>query len=570
MSSAASSGASSLPRLRPIPPDEQVDNPPPFKAKLGGYSKPPWHDDSDPVSGWEPEFRALAAALDRGRALGEWGLAFAHLRAGARRTLAFLRAEQYADFAAVLEDLSKPNWTRDELDLLVSTFRERARTTDSDHAGRILDVTFRSVAAAEKQRHPRWPSDAAHELLDPPTRAETLWAARCLRGMWVHAPESCAEAGAAGATEALVRTLANGVPPPPRDSPADMLQGALDRWVREEGDKKKARGGEGGGETDEKRAEATGEDGSSRPARGPGPGGGPPVKIAFPDGWEAASEGFEETGFPSSMSIGWDVDDPVATFGQPSEDDVRCEILEALLALLSGSAPCRAEFVRSLGGVRLVAEFLVPWLAEGGGEEAPSELVQRCIVFLGVLVKHILPDGSSEEVTRDAASALAAEAEATLTETIGAEAAAEILEAAEELNSEEGAGAGADAGGAGDESEDDASGGARSRDGNEAPGGSSSRRSSGGGAAWRRRSSGGSSGASGEGRRAAPEERDAAGEEPRAPSGEEPRAPSGEELLAGALGAMRVAGLDPDGRLAGLAADIAANRDAADEGEGEK
>ena len=52
--------------------------------------------------------------------------------------------------------------------------------------------------------------------------------------------------------------------------------------------------------------------------------------------------------------------------------------------------------------------------------------------------------------------------------------------------------------------------------------------------------------------------------------GEEPRAPSGEELLAGALGAMRVAGLDPDGRLAGLAADIAANRDAADEGEGEK
>ena len=184
MSSAASSGASSLPRLRPIPPDEQVDNPPPFKAKLGGYSKPPWHDDSDPVSGWEPEFRALAAALDRGRALGEWGLAFAHLRAGARRTLAFLRAEQYADFAAVLEDLSKPDWTRDELDLLVSTFRERARTTDSDHAGRILDVTFRSVAAAEKQRHPRWPSDAAHELLDPPTRAETLWAARCLRGMW--------------------------------------------------------------------------------------------------------------------------------------------------------------------------------------------------------------------------------------------------------------------------------------------------------------------------------------------------------------------------------------------------
>jgi len=94
------------------------------------------------------------------------------------------------------------------------------------------------------------------------------------------------------------------------------------------------------------------------------------------------------------------------------------------------------------GGVGTVAGYLVPWLAEGGGEDTPGEVVQRCIVFLGVLVQHVLPGGlpgshpggpgggGGEQLGR----ALAAEAEATLEETIGVEATREILIAAEELD----------------------------------------------------------------------------------------------------------------------------------------
>ena len=107
-------------------------------------------------------------------------------------------------------------------------------------------------------------------------------------------------------------------------------------------------------------------------------------------------------------------------------------------ALLSGDERCREAFVEG-GGVQTAASYLVPWLAEGGGEEAPSELVQRCIVFLGVLVRHVLPESESRwtpgrsEDARDGRS-LAEEAEATLEATIGAEATREILLAAEELD----------------------------------------------------------------------------------------------------------------------------------------
>jgi hypothetical protein len=60
----------------PPPPlePERVDTPPPFRPKLGGRGRAPWHGGND-VHTWEPEFRALAAALDRNRAAGEWGLA---------------------------------------------------------------------------------------------------------------------------------------------------------------------------------------------------------------------------------------------------------------------------------------------------------------------------------------------------------------------------------------------------------------------------------------------------------------------------------------------------------------
>ena len=87
--------------------------------------------------------------------------------------------------------------------------------------------------------------------------------------------------------------------------------------------------------------------------------------------------------------------------------------------------------------MQTAASYLVPWLAEGGGEEAPSEPVQRCTSFGGVGATRC--PGSDRggrpgrAKTRDGRS-LAEEAEAMLEATIGAEATREILLAAEELD----------------------------------------------------------------------------------------------------------------------------------------
>jgi hypothetical protein len=131
------------------------------------------------------------------------------------------------------------------------------------------------------------------------------------------------------------------------------------------------------------------------------------------------------------VSIGWDVEDPEAVFGQPSLDVVRCEILEALLSLMARDEPSQSAFVKR-GGVRVVAGYLVPWLAEER-DEAPGELVQRCIVFLGVLIRHVLPT-TGTDADAESGQGLAARAEATLEATIGAETTAEILEAAAHLH----------------------------------------------------------------------------------------------------------------------------------------
>jgi hypothetical protein len=266
-----------------------LDNPPPFEPALAGHETAPWHAYGD-VAKWEPEFRALASALDRGRALGEWNLAFAHLRAGARRALACCRAEQYAHFAELLEQLAadEPNpsvtLTRaephssdaagvggvssdDTRALRLSTLREKLATSETDHAARILRVTFGRRAVAEKQlrsglRDRRFSLEASSananddelnedvfsssltgeihgesDMADPPTLAEMLAATRVLRGIWVHAPASCAAAGAAGAADALTRALepAGAPPPPPRDSPSDLLQRALEQWRLDQG-----------------------------------------------------------------------------------------------------------------------------------------------------------------------------------------------------------------------------------------------------------------------------------------------------------------------------------------------
>ena len=223
-----------------------ADNPPPFEPALAGHGAAPWHAYGD-VAAWEPEFRALASALDRGRALGEWNLAFAHLRAGARRALACCRAEQYAHFAELLEQLAadepnpsptltqaEPNPTPSDAPgvggvpsdetraLRLSTLREKLETSETDHAARILRVTFGRRAVAEKQlrnglrdRERLEASSNANDddsneddeaslterhgesdMADPPTLAEMLAATRVLRGFWVHAPASCAAAHA--------------------------------------------------------------------------------------------------------------------------------------------------------------------------------------------------------------------------------------------------------------------------------------------------------------------------------------------------------------------------------------
>ena len=445
-----------------------LDNPPPFEPALAGHETAPWHAYGD-VAKWEPEFRALASALDRGRALGEWNLAFAHLRAGARRALACCRAEQYAHFAELLEQLAadEPNpsvtLTRaephssdapgvggvspdDTRALRLSTLREKLATSETDHAARILRVTFGRRAVAEKQLRSglrdrkRLEADdnlnddelnedvfsssltgeihGESDMADPPTLAEMLAATRVLRGIWVHAPASCAAAGAAGAADALTRALepAGAPPPPPRDSPSDLLQRALEQWRLDQGleaDDEK-RSGRGSRPSD---AQDTAFVSSSSP---------PPLKVAFPEG-----KGEDGSTNASLVSIGWDVEDPDASFGQPSLDVVRCEILEALLSLMARDEPSRSAFVKR-GGVRVVAGYLVPWLAEER-DEAPGELVQRCIVFLGVLIRHVLPT-TGTDADAESGQGLAARAEATLEATIGAETTAEILEAAAHLH----------------------------------------------------------------------------------------------------------------------------------------
>ena len=448
-----------------------LDNPPPFEPALAGHKTAPWHAYGD-VAKWEPEFRALASALDRGRALGEWNLAFAHLRAGARRALACCRAEQYAHFAELLEQLAadEPNpsvtLTRaephssdapgvggvssdDTRALRLSTLREKLATSETDHAARILRVTFGRRAVAEKQlrsglRDRRFSLEASSananddelnedvfsssltgeihgesDMADPPTLAEMLAATRVLRGIWVHAPASCAAAGAAGAADALTRALepAGAPPPPPPDSPSDLLQRALEQWRLDQGleaDDEK-RSGRGSRPSDD--IADTAFVSSSSP---------PPLKVAFPEG-----KGEDGSTNASLVSIGWDVEDPEAVFGQPSLDVVRCEILEALLSLMARDEPSQSAFVKR-GGVRVVAGYLVPWLAEER-DEAPGELVQRCIVFLGVLIRHVLPT-TGTDADAESGQGLAARAEATLEATIGAETTAEILEAAAHLH----------------------------------------------------------------------------------------------------------------------------------------
>ena len=450
-------------------PVDALDNPPPFELSLAGHETAPWHAYGD-VAKWEPEFRALASALDRGRALGEWNLAFAHLRAGARRALACCRAEQYAHFAELLEQLAadEPNpmvtLTRaephssdapgvggvssdDTRALRLSTLREKLATSETDHAARILRVTFGRRAVAEKQlrsglRDRKLLSEASSnanddelnedeeaslrgfphgesDMADPPTLAEMLAATRVLRGIWVHAPASCAAAGAAGAAGALTRALepAGAPPPPPRDSPSDLLQRALEQWRLDQGleaDDEK-RSGRGSRPSDD--IADTAFVSSSSP---------PPLKVAFPEG-----KGEDGSTNASLVSIGWDVEDPELSFGQPSLDVVRCEILEALLSLMARDERSQSAFVKR-GGVFVVAGYLVPWLALES-DEAPGELVQRCIVFLGVLIRHVLPT-TGTDADAESGQGLAARAEATLEATIGAETTAEILEAAAHLH----------------------------------------------------------------------------------------------------------------------------------------
>ena len=209
-------------------------------------------------------------------------------------------------------------------------------------------------------------------------------------------------------------------PPPPRDSPSDLLQRALEQWRLDRGDG-----------VDSRRAPRVSRADVSDEYSPP------PLKVAFPEGRGEDGEA------PAAVSIGWDVDDPETAFGQPSPDAVRCEILEALLSLMARDESSRAAFL-ARGGVQTAAGYLVPWLAEER-DEPPGELVQRCIVFLGVLIRHVLPTPRDD---RDGALSLAARAEATLEATIGAETTAEILEAAEDLH---------DVGDEGEASGDDAS-----------------------------------------------------------------------------------------------------------------
>lgn len=391
---------------------EEIDNPPPVSIRPRGHLSAPWHGgDDDPVSGWEPSLQALAAALDRTHCNEQWKLAFAHLRAAPRRNLAFVRASCYSKFVEVLDDLTDVElFEQEERDLLVDVFRQRMAAHETDHVPMILDVTFRSKPVADKQRNREAGKES--ELMDPPTRAEMFQALRLLRGLWLHSPRSCEAAGKAGAVEALLHSFIKGVPDPTEDTVAWQMARALEDWKRQ---------------VEQAEIDGTLED-IKKKAKEKKPG--PPFRISCPGG-------FDEHGRPvgNELLFEFDFDDPEVEYGQPDEDEVRLETLEALLALLSGpDQECRRQFMK-LGGVASVAEFLVPWLSENGGEDEPSELVQRCIVFVGVLIRHALPgDGDkTDRDDKDEGKQMAEQAEATLREIIGPDATEEILAAAEEL-----------------------------------------------------------------------------------------------------------------------------------------
>jgi len=438
--------AGTTPFPPPTPPPEEVDNPPPYKPKLGGHGVRPWHqtteEEPESVDEWEPGFRALVHALDRTLDAEQWGLAFAQLRAAARRNLSFVRANEYNDFLDVLDDLSSGYAagirTKADHERLVDIFREMIATTDADHVRNVLDVTFRARAIAEKQKNRQDPVKYANdELADPPTRAETLAALRLLRGIWIWAPRSKNDAGEHGAVEALLRCLVDGVPDPDPGTTAGAIARELKRWndtggwagnggdgKKEEDDddeEEEEADGDGDGEASEKTKKKKKKKKKKKRE--------PPFMIRYPDGPPKDGE------TPKNMQVGWTCADPNAEFGQPSQEEIQCEALEALLALLADGETRQRDFV-ARGGLRVVAERLVPWLAVEGGEEEPTELVQRCIVFLGVLVQHVLPGRRSRKdgAPNDAGAALAREAVRTLERVIGVDAAEEILTAAEELS----------------------------------------------------------------------------------------------------------------------------------------
>ena len=188
-----------------------ADNPRQAHARRGSEAPArARHVAAGPGSGRSPP-RSTAGASWAGN------LAFAHLRAGARRALARCRAEQYARFAELLEGLAADETRRDETGdetgdetraLRLSTLREKLATTETDHAARILRVTFGRRAVAEKQLLRRSDARSGSDLendenaenaasqlagetatADPPTWAEMLAPTRVLRGCWVHAGE---------------------------------------------------------------------------------------------------------------------------------------------------------------------------------------------------------------------------------------------------------------------------------------------------------------------------------------------------------------------------------------------
>jgi hypothetical protein len=320
-----------------LPVAEAVDNPPPFTPKLGGWHRAPWHKFGD-VSEWPPEFKALSTKLDRRRALGEWSLAFAHLKAGTRRNLALCRAEQYNDFASLLEGLvgggvedssqvsGYEKLTEDTRSLCLSTLREKLASVEAHHVPRILDVTFRRLPVAQKQRRAAVSDSSGlvsfeetdgskqtqSELMDPPTPAETLAATKVLRGLWVLAPQSCAAAANAGAAETLTLALEQGgfSPHPPDGTPSGKIQSALTQWRVEHGN---------GSREGSLKRNGVARHASSFASENPfdTTSDNPPLKIAFPEGKGVNGE------VPAVVSIGWDVRDPEKTFAQPSLDAVR-------------------------------------------------------------------------------------------------------------------------------------------------------------------------------------------------------------------------------------------------------